>query len=185
MMLLLSFLVGAVSWTLAEYLLHRFRGHEAKKPNVFRTEHLTHHAKHGYFTPTGKKFTHATPVILAATGLLCLGVGLAAGLAWGVGFSLAYMGYEVTHRRLHTHGPRGPWSRLLRRHHFFHHFHDGRVNHGVTSPFWDVVFGTRVVAERIEVPRKFVPDWLCDATGGVRPELANDYSLRSRSGGPT
>ncbi len=108
MMLLLSFLVGAVSWTLAEYLLHRFRGHEAKKPNVFRTEHLTHHAKHGYFTPTGKKFTHATPVILAATGLLCLGVGLAAGLAWGVGFSLAYMGYEVTHRRLHTHGPRGP-----------------------------------------------------------------------------
>ncbi len=30
----------------------------------------------------------------------------------------------------------------MRRHHFHHHFVDGRANHGVTTPLWDFAFGT-------------------------------------------
>ena len=63
-----------------------------------------------------------------------LGAAYVAGL---VGF---YGVYEWLHRREHTHAGIGPYGRWARRHHFHHHFVDGRTNHGVTSPIWDLVF---------------------------------------------
>ena len=64
------FLLGAASWSAAEYALHRFVGHGPKRavpesllarvtPSgllaEFNREHLAHHADPTYFAPTERK----------------------------------------------------------------------------------------------------------------------------------
>lgn len=181
-MLIVAALLGALTWTFMEYVLHRFRGHAPKGTSTFKTEHLTHHAR-DYFTPTGKKVVMAAgPLLgLAAAGSLIAGPAL--GLTFAGGFAAAYVHYEAVHRRLHTHAATGWYGRLIRRHHFFHHFGDARLNHGVTSPLWDLVFGTRAKVAKVAVPAKRAPMWMVDRDAGVlRPGQEIDYALKVRRG---
>ncbi len=172
---------GAATWTLAEYLLHRFVFHGRSGRGPGALEHRLHHARPDYFAPWWQKALAA----LAVTALLLPGVGLAAGarasLSFTLGFIAAYLAYEVLHRRVHTHAPRGPYGRWRRRNHFAHHFVDPRLAHGVTSPVWDLVFGTRLPLEPVPVPSRLAMRWLLDADGRVRADLARDYVLVGRS----
>jgi hypothetical protein len=183
----IAFAAGALSWSLAEYSLHRFWGHAPRPPKDgakrraldgdFGSEHQAHHTDTRYFSPTKDKLRVAAvalPVIAAAASLLA---GPRRGLAFAAGFGAAYAGYEILHRRIHTHAPRGPYSRWALRHHLHHHFTSPREYHGVTSPLWDVVFGTHGERQRIRVPRRHAPTWLLDPQGDVRPEHGSDYEL--------
>jgi sterol desaturase/sphingolipid hydroxylase (fatty acid hydroxylase superfamily) len=58
------------------------------------------------------------------------------------GFVAGYLVYDMTHYATHHLRPRTRWGRLLRRHHFMHHFRDEGQRFGVSSPLWDWVFGT-------------------------------------------
>ncbi len=177
---ILAALIGAALWSPVEYLLHRFLGHDRRTmPNPFAAEHTRHHAEGDYFAPAWKKALVAVAVVPPAGALAGLAVGLPLGLTGALAFALAYLSYEWLHRRLHTHRGIGPWGRALRRHHFHHHFHDPRANHGVTSALWDRVLGTRQAPGRIRVPARLRMRWLVDdATGAVRPEHARWYELR-------
>lgn len=175
--------LGAFAWTLAEYLLHRFAGHGPRGRIGFSREHLSHHARPMYFTPTAKKVAIALVTIAVLGPPLALAVGLAPAAATVFGFTAAYAGYEVVHRMIHARGPRGPYSRFVRRHHLHHHFAAPKKNHGVTSPLWDLVFRTFERPERVRVPARHAMTWLLDQSGEVRPELAADYELRRRRGG--
>jgi sterol desaturase/sphingolipid hydroxylase (fatty acid hydroxylase superfamily) len=160
---------------LSEYALHRWVGHDAKSKTDFADEHRTHHAQRFYFAPTAKKVRGVAPLLAAAGGLAAWAAG-ASGVAFVGGYAAAYVGYEVLHRRLHTHGPRGRVGRYLRRHHFAHHFKGPQHNHGVSSPLWDHVLGTWRDPGVIRVPEKHAMTWLVDpATGDVRAEYAADY----------
>lgn len=183
MIAVLAALAGALTWTLAEYLLHRFAGHWPRGKIEFSREHLQHHARPTYFTPTVKKVVTAGVVSAALVPLVVAAFGWRLGLAMAGGFVAAYTGYEVLHRLIHVRGPRGPYSRLVRRHHLHHHFAAPKKNHGVTSPVWDLVFGTFERPERVRVPARHAMIWLLDEAGEVRPELAADYELRRRRGG--
>jgi hypothetical protein len=83
----------------------------------------------------------------------------------------------VLHRRAHTRPPRGRYGRWRRRNHFAHHFADPGRAHGVTSPVWDLVFGTRLALEPVRVPRRLAMSWLVDEQGRVREPFASDYVL--------
>lgn len=174
-------LAGAGLWSLLEYVLHRFDGHGMRGKTRFSREHLAHHADPRTFAPTAYKVAAAVPVItfLAVASVAAVG---SAGAFFTGAFTGAYVGYEVIHRRLHTHPPRGPYGRWARRHHFAHHYLAPDANHGVTSPLWDWVFGTLVQPEgALRVPRKQVPRWLVDArTGEVHPRLRPDYQIAVR-----
>lgn len=180
MQVLPAFLLGALGWTLAEYVLHRFVFHGASATRVGAGEHRRHHAQVDYFAPWWQKAIAA----LVATGLMLPGITWAAGTAIGVsftaGFTATYLLYEVLHRRAHTHPPRGPYGRWRRRNHFAHHFVDPRRGQGVTTPFWDVVFGTTLPAERIRVPRRLAMPWLVDTDGEIQAAFASDYELVGR-----
>lgn len=171
-------LCGALVWSLAEYLLHRFAGHWPKGKIEFSREHLAHHAAPTYFTPTRKKARTATVAMalmaLPATALLGAGPGAAA----LVGFFAAYVGYELTHRLIHVRRPLGAYGRLIRRHHLHHHFAAPRMNHGVTSPIWDLVFGTYERPARVRVPARHALVWMVDRHGALLPAYAADYELR-------
>ena len=47
----------------------------------------------------------------------------------------------------------------------------------MTTPIWDVVFGTRLVVERVRVPRRLAMPWLVDANGEILAAYAADYEL--------
>jgi len=192
-------MMGGLAWSASEYAIHRFVGHGPKReiastwrqkltPAVlaaeFNAEHLAHHADPTYFAATERKLR------AAAVGVPLVGVALAPFLgsrraaSFALGFGLVYGGYEVLHRRIHTHPPKGRYGRWARRQHLLHHHKTPRLNHGVTSPIWDFVFSTHVPSERIRVPRHVAPVWIVDReTGGVRSEFADDYELVGRKRG--
>lgn len=169
--------LGAVGWTLLEYLLHRFVFHGASATRLGAKEHRRHHAQVDYFAPWWKKALAALAATAAVLPLAVVASGATIGLSFTAGFIGMYLLYEVLHRRAHTHPPTGPYGRWRRRNHFTHHFVDPRRAQGVTTPAWDRVFGTRLPVERVPVPRRLAMPWLIDANAEILPAYANDYEL--------
>jgi len=173
----LAFGLGAAGWSLAEYGLHRFVFHGASATRLGAGEHRRHHAEVDYFAPWWQKALAALAVTASMLPLSLLGAGPAAGLAFTGGFIAMYLAYEVLHRTAHTRPPRGRYGRWRRRNHFAHHFMDPRRAQGVTTPVWDVVFGTRLPVARVRVPRRLAMPWLLDANGELHAAYADDYEL--------
>ena len=97
-----------------------------------------------------------------------------------LGFVAMYLLYELVHRRLHTHAPRSRYGHWARRHHLYHHFKRPHLNHGVTTPLWDWVFGTLEVPESVGVPSKHVLPWMLEADGQLKPCFQRQYVVTGR-----
>jgi sterol desaturase/sphingolipid hydroxylase (fatty acid hydroxylase superfamily) len=179
MNIVIAALAGVLTWSLLEYFIHRFLGHHPKlRPNPFAAEHVRHHSEGDYFAPTYKKVILAVFFLGTVTPLGVWLFGVGPGVAYSLGLVSMYVSYEVLHRRLHTHAGVGFYGRWARRHHFHHHFGNPKMNHGVTSPLFDVVFGTREPVAQVRVPKKLAMEWLCDDSGAVHAQHAGVYSLR-------
>ncbi len=172
--------VGALAWTATEYGLHRFAMHEMKGKGLASREHLKHHADVTYFAPTSKKLLSAAGTTAVAFPLATAATDRRTATAFTSGLIAMYFGYEVAHRRTHTHPPKGAYGRWARRSHLHHHFGAPMRNFGVTSPVYDRLFGTYDDPGVVTVPRRMAPVWMVDEGGEVRPELAADYVVKGR-----
>ena len=175
--MVISFLIGVVLWTFLEYILHRFLGHEHKGKNFFKDEHLSHHRKVHYFAPAYKKITAASIVAVFLFATLSLLIAWASALAFVIGLMGMYGLYEYVHTRYHRKGPVARIFIVLRKHHFYHHFHQPKLNHGVTTRLWDRVFGTFHRVETVKVPRKMTMDWLMSGDD-IAPDYVGHFQLR-------
>ena len=178
-----SAMAGAVTWTLIEYCVHRWLGHEARfRPNFFSYEHTRHHSEGNYFSPLWKKILVAV-LVLSLLGVPAYYLLDWYGLIYISGLVAAYLTYEYFHYAHHVHPGATRYGRRMRRHHFYHHFSNPRANHGVTSTLWDHVFGTyEPVTKVIKVPRKLSMYWLIDPQSDeVYSEHAHWYVLMGRS----
>jgi len=176
---LILFVLGILGWTLTEYVMHRWVFHELSFQTQGKKEHLTHHRDVDYFTPTAWKVRTTCFVLppLGAVGVFMLGP--AAGISFTLGFGMGYLGYEWFHRRTHTHAPKTAYGRWCRKHHFTHHFHAPLKNHGVTCPWWDLVFGSYISVEQVVVPRRQAMNWLVNEAGdNVDVAFSEDYALK-------
>ncbi|HJT89561.1 MAG TPA: sterol desaturase family protein [Bryobacteraceae bacterium] len=133
---------GLFFWTAVEYAMHRFAFHGF-------APHYQHHAD-----PTNRSYILA-PLWLALAGAAALWLLFSlAARSWVLGtWMLAgaivgYLAYELIHLRIHSANAGGTVLRALRRHHFYHHFASERACFGVTSPLWDMVFGSLPEASR-------------------------------------
>lgn len=150
----LAFLAGLFFWTFTEYILHRFVFHyrprnERQRKIVFLF-HGVHHA-----TPQDKTRLLMPPVVSLPMAsviylLLYLVVGKVFGLSYWVypmvsGFSLGYLTYDLLHYATHHLPMRGRISKYLKRYHMLHHYKTPYARFGVSSPLWDIVFGTKPV----------------------------------------
>ncbi len=169
--MLISFLLGVLLWTFLEYVLHRFLGHEHKGKNFFKDEHLVHHRKVHYFAPAYKKIGAATVVAAGLFATLSLALSWTIALSFVLGLMGMYGFYEYVHARYHRKGPVAQIFIVLRKHHFYHHFHQPKLNHGVTTRLWDRVFGTFHRVETVKVPKKMTMDWLMNGD-----EIAQAYT---------
>jgi 4-hydroxysphinganine ceramide fatty acyl 2-hydroxylase len=66
------------------------------------------------------------------------------GMAAFCGGVFGYICYDMTHYWVHF-GNLPLWYKELKKYHLQHHFLDYENGFGVTSRFWDVVFGTEIV----------------------------------------
>lgn len=183
----LSLLVGASSWTFAEYFIHRWFGHAKPGTMTVTDNHLAHHRTEGWFAePLPKALLVAKVVGLvalvgAATGAL-VGAAVPTGLGLALGFGGGFCVYEYVHWRLHAHGPTNAWGASLRLHHFAHHNGKPKANFGVTSFVWDRVLGTFEPVEAVRLSARRAPVWLLDPqTKAVRAPFAGQYHLLGRA----
>ncbi len=174
---------GALTWTLLEYVIHRWLGHDKRfRKNPFAVEHIRHHSQGDYFAPTWKKLLAGLAAGLLLAGPAVAIAGARVGLAYVVGLLGFYATYEVLHRLEHVTGGVGPYARWARRHHFTHHFVDARFNHGVTTSLWDHVFGTYKAPTTIRVPQRLCMRWLKNEAGEVRADWADTFVLGDTRG---
>ena len=162
-----------------EYMLHRFLGHVHKGKNFFKAEHKMHHAKANYFAPVYKKVVAAVAVSIALFLLLNVFLSALNAVSFITGFMGMYFLYERTHYRYHQKEPVAKPFIVLRKHHFYHHFHDPNMNHGVTTRFWDRVFGTYVEVEVVVVPKRMSMSWLVSEEE-IRTPYRAHFRLNSR-----
>lgn len=177
---MVSAAIGALGWTGLEYGLHRFAMHELRGRGLASREHLAHHADVTYFSPMSKKLLSAAATTALVLPASWRAVGRADAVAGTAGMLAAYGGYEVLHRRAHTHAPRGRYGRWVRRSHLHHHFGAPMRNFGVTSPVWDLLARTYDDPGVVTVPRRMAPTWLLDPDGEVWTEYAGDYVVKGR-----
>ena len=136
-------------WTLLEYLLHRFALHRVP---LFERMHQVHH--------DDERGSVGTPSWLSL-GLFAAVIFLPAWAAGGYAFASAatagmmtgYFWYISVHHIVHHwHPGHSGYVYALKRRHAMHHHVDQSANFGVTSGFWDRVFGTALEPERSTRP---------------------------------
>ncbi|MHC4392328.1 MAG: sterol desaturase family protein [Planctomycetota bacterium] len=176
--------LGALTWSFLEYWIHRELGHIAPPKLSFTKEHLAHHKDPSYFAPTRKKVRATAMFAAGIMAVLVPWLALELAGAFTVGFLFLYTAYEIVHRRVHTHAPIGFYGRWTRRHHYYHHFNNPKMNHGVTSPVWDILFRTHVRPKIIQIPERFVMPWLLEPSGEIRAKLKGDYEVFQRRARP-
>jgi sterol desaturase/sphingolipid hydroxylase (fatty acid hydroxylase superfamily) len=177
---LFVFILGLLSWPILEYLLHRFLGHVLKINTLFKKEHTRHHIETNYFAPMTYKIAAALPISVSALIMArFLSDSWSLGFFFTTGFILMYGIYEWTHWSFHARAPKTSLGMKLRKHHFAHHFHHPKMNHGVTSTLIDRLAGTYRPIEVIKVPRNVALPWLFDSGGqSIDHNFSKDFELR-------
>lgn len=144
-------LLGLFLWTLAEYVLHRFLFHfpvktEWQKRLSFLF-HGIHHEQPRVKTRLVMPPAVSIPLAAISYGLFYMLFNWVLNIpSWippvFAGFILGYVFYDMTHYATHHTPMRKGYFRMVRQQHMHHHFKTPNQRFGVTSPIWDIVFGT-------------------------------------------
>jgi sterol desaturase/sphingolipid hydroxylase (fatty acid hydroxylase superfamily) len=146
-------LLGALGWTLIEYLLHRgllhYHAQVGAIQNIIAKLHLGHHREPFDEAKITVPVSASLPIAFALLGLFRLLAGSwEAAAVLLTGTIVGYLYYEVVHFRIHRGLRRGCLLGWQRTNHLFHHYKDSDRCFGVTTPLWDWVFGTRRIKSR-------------------------------------
>jgi len=140
------FVSGLAVWTLFEYFFHRYIFHFTPR-GAFqqRVSFLFHGVHHQY--PNDKKRLVMPLAMSVSIGILLFALSLPLFgdrvWAYSAGFTMGYLAYDMTHYSIHHFKPpKVQWLRDVWKSHLDHHFRDSTMGFGVSSAFWDRVFGT-------------------------------------------
>jgi sterol desaturase/sphingolipid hydroxylase (fatty acid hydroxylase superfamily) len=133
---------GAGSWTLVEYVVHRFVFH--RMPVIADLHHAHHVAPRAYVgTPTW-----ASLLILAGAFFVPIWCLFSLNVALGAvsGLITGWLWYGLVHHVIHYRRPRrlAIVLRAASHRHLLHHSPQISGNFGVTTAVWDYVFGTHI-----------------------------------------
>ncbi len=131
--------MGLLTWTLAEYIAHRFVFH--KVPGI-KGMHQAHHDE--TLELIGTPTPISLPILLISVlwpMTYLLGTSLA--LLWFAGFLFGFLAYTFVHYAVHHFSSGGwRWMKRLKWQHNIHHHGTSDLNFGVSTSLWDHVFGT-------------------------------------------
>lgn len=133
------YVAGAVGWTLLEYLLHRGLFHHAP---ILSAIHERHHQSPNDLIGT-PVWASVLIGMIAVASPAWAALGFDLGTAATAGLVSAYLWYVFVHYATHHWRPqRGSYLYRARMRHARHHHQSQDGNFGVTTAFWDHVFGT-------------------------------------------
>ena len=143
------FCAGLLAWTLLEYGMHRLFFHglirNAHTPGR-KFQAFMAHGYHHEFPDDPMRLVMppmiSWPLALAVGGLYRWALGPLAFMPALAGTMVGYISYDWIHYYTHHARPRTALGKWLRRYHMRHHFESGDSFYGISSPLWDVVFGT-------------------------------------------
>jgi dihydroceramide fatty acyl 2-hydroxylase len=142
------FVLGWLLWSLLEYWLHRsifHHGEHAETP----AEKFSFFIRHGYHHDFPND-----PMRLVAPPMLGWPLAAVVAAVYYVLFDptrffpilagtfVGYVAYDWVHYYTHHFRPTTRLGKWLRKYHMEHHYLDHGAHFGVSSPLWDVVFGT-------------------------------------------
>nr|MBC7612359.1 sterol desaturase family protein [Pseudopedobacter sp.] len=131
------------AWTLFEYLMHRYVFHFINESSWSQRFHYAiHGVHHDYPRDEERLFMPPIPgliLIIILAGFFSFMGSLT--FIWMAGFLNGWAIYVSLHYLVHAYPPQKP-LKFLWRHHAKHHYKNGNKAFGVSSPFWDMVFGT-------------------------------------------
>jgi len=137
---------GYVFWTLTEYWMHRIVFHFEPEDGIGARLHWIIHGVHHDHPNDRMRLVMppsvSVPLAIGFYLLFLLVLGGTVAPAFGAGFLVGYLIYDMTHYHVHHHTPRTRTGRRLREAHMRHHFQDDTRGFGVSAPWWDHVFGT-------------------------------------------
>ena len=143
--IVLLFFAGILSWTLFEYLMHRFVFHYvAHSPRTQRLIYIIHANHHEYPRDKERLFMPPAPSLIMACIVFTLQYAAIGNNAFVFfpGFLLGYLIYGTMHYAIHAWNPPFKWMKPLWRNHHLHHYKEQEKGFGVSTTIWDRVFGT-------------------------------------------
>lgn len=139
------FVLGIICFTFVEYLVHRYVYHIGTDTEWKKRFQYKAHGVHHEF-PKDKDRLAMPPLLsmTVATILLLFFRLLMGDLAFAFlpGFLVGYAYYLSVHYVVHIYQPPKNFLRVLWINHSVHHYKNGDVVFGVSSPLWDYVFRT-------------------------------------------
>lgn len=141
----LMFVVGLISFTWVEYNVHRYIFHLKPTTQSRAKAQYTMHGVHHEF-PKDKTRLAMPPVLsITISTLLLLILRMILGdfvFSFLPGFLVGYAAYLGVHYMVHAYQPPKNFLKALWINHGVHHYKDGAVVFGVSSPLWDYIYGT-------------------------------------------
>jgi sterol desaturase/sphingolipid hydroxylase (fatty acid hydroxylase superfamily) len=137
--------VGILLWSLAEYFIHRYLFHFKCKSKFGQQMVYTIHGNH-HDDPMDP-LRGVMPILPAGIYIIFLYFIFSfltphryLDVLFG-SFLIGYLLYDGIHYYTHHGNPQSKIGKYLRKAHLIHHVHPD-VMFGISSPFWDIIFGT-------------------------------------------
>ncbi len=145
-------ILGLLTWSLIEYILHRYLFHlRPAGPFRARLQFVIHGLHHADPADPTRLVIPPVPSTIGAV-LFYAAFRLALGPSFVepffAFFAVGYLLYDYVHYASHRFVPRTRVGRFLKRHHMLHHYVTPDARWGVSSPLWDHVFGTTGASSR-------------------------------------
>jgi len=141
----LLFFIGMLAFTWVEYNVHRYFFHmPTNTPRKEKIQYTSHGVHHEF--PKDKDRLAMPPLLsITLSTILLLLFRLVMGdyvFAFLPGFLVGYAMYLSVHYMVHAFQPPKNFLKALWINHGIHHYKDGLVVFGVSSPLWDYIYGT-------------------------------------------
>jgi hypothetical protein len=142
---LILFVSGLLSVTLIEYVVHRWLFHQVPKNHGDQMVHFIMHGYHHDFPNDTKRLVFPLSFMLPTSALFASLSWVVVGSDWLQlfgGIATGYMLYDWVHYYTHHFRPKRGLGQWLMKYHILHHHDSPNHRFGITSPLWDLIFGT-------------------------------------------
>jgi sterol desaturase/sphingolipid hydroxylase (fatty acid hydroxylase superfamily) len=139
------FILGLIFFTWVEYWAHRSLFHMATHTKKREEIQYTIHGVHHEFPKDKTRLAMPPLLSITVSTLLLLLFRLIIGdyaFAFLPGFLTGYAAYLSVHYMVHAYQPPKNFLKYLWINHGTHHYKNGEMVFGVSSPLWDYVYGT-------------------------------------------
>ena len=142
----LLFGAGLFFWSFLEYVLHRFVFHYKLKGKIGERIHFIFHGVHHDYPNDAMRLVLPPSVSIPLAILFYYFFYLIFGAVYMspiyAGFVTGYLIYDISHYAIHHSTFKNKFWQNIKKHHMYHHYKDDHAGYGVSSKFWDIIFGT-------------------------------------------